>query len=189
MFCFYLNRTDNAVKNRFSTLCKRRAKDDEPVEENGTPCSNTNAKRVLTQTGCVTPGAASSTASMKQMRSKKYQQNLLCMQNKLMAACFYTFLFDFGTRSCSSDSKENIVPNMRLFGQEKGAHEDTRQPLAALSSNNQQNVNTVKSHNLVTTTTKPLLGREQHCKSVILDSEHLVLLVCPLSVFESLLRE
>ncbi|XP_022680418.1 transcription factor MYB88 isoform X2 [Setaria italica] len=123
-------RTDNAVKNRFSTLCKRRAKDDEPFQENGTPCSNTNAKRVLTQTGCVTPGAASSSAPMKQM---------------------------------SSDLKENIVPNMRLFGQEKGTHQDARQPLATLSSNNQQNVNTVKSHNLVTTTTKPLLGPEQHC--------------------------
>lgn len=78
---------------------------------------------------------------------------------------------------------------MRLFGQEKGTHQDARQPLATLSSNNQQNVNTVKSHNLVTTTTKPLLGPEQHCKSIILDSEHLVLLVCPVSVIESLLRE
>lgn len=183
---FTYNRTDNAVKNRFSTLCKRRAKDDEPFQENGTPCSNTNAKRVLTQTGCVTPGAASSSAPMKQMRYKKYQQNLLLC---IMAACFYTFLFDFGTRSCSSDLKENIVPNMRLFGQEKGTHQDARQPLATLSSNNQQNVNTVKSHNLVTTTTKPLLGPEQHCKSIILDSEHLVLLVCPVSVIESLLRE
>ncbi|CAL5084190.1 unnamed protein product [Urochloa decumbens] len=118
-------RTDNAVKNRFSTLCKRRAKDDEP----DTPCSNTNAKRVLTQTGFVTPGAAGSSQPTKQM---------------------------------SSDSKENIVPNMRLFGQEKNTQQDARQPLATISSNNQQNVNTVESQNLVATSTKSL-GPEQHC--------------------------
>ncbi|OEL13752.1 hypothetical protein BAE44_0025231 [Dichanthelium oligosanthes] len=123
-------RTDNAVKNRFSTLCKRRAKDDEPFQENGTPCSNTNAKRVLTQTGCVTPGAAGSSLPIKQM---------------------------------SSDLKENIEPNIRLFGQEKGTEQDARQPLSTISSNNQHNVNTVKSRNLVATTTKPLLGPEQHC--------------------------
>ncbi|KAG2638525.1 transcription factor MYB124-like [Panicum virgatum] len=122
-------RTDNAVKNRFSTLCKRRAKDDEPFQENGTPCSNTNAKRVLTKTGCVTPGTAGSSLPMKQI---------------------------------SSDLKENIVPNMRLFGQEKGTQQDARQPLATISSNNQQNSNTVKSRNLVATTTKTLVGPEQH---------------------------
>ncbi|CAL5085757.1 unnamed protein product [Urochloa decumbens] len=126
-------RTDNAVKNRFSTLCKRRAKDDEP----DTPCSNTNAKRVITQTGFVTPGAAGSSQPMKQM--------------------------SFATRSCSSDLKENIIPNMRLFGQEKNTQQDARQPLATISSNNQQNVNTVKSQNLVATSTKPVLGPEQHC--------------------------
>ncbi|CAN6206165.1 unnamed protein product [Urochloa humidicola] len=119
-------RTDNAVKNRFSTLCKRRAKDDEP----DTPCSSTNAKRVLTQTGFMTPGASGSSQPTKQI---------------------------------SSDSKENIVPNMRLFGQEKNTQQDARQPLATISSNNQQNVNTLKSQNLVATTTKPVLGPEQHC--------------------------
>ncbi|CAL5061483.1 unnamed protein product [Urochloa decumbens] len=122
-------RTDNAVKNRFSTLCKRRAKDDEP----DTPCSNTNAKRVLAQTGFMTPVAAGSSQPTKQMKS------------------------------CSSDSKENIVPDMRLFGQEKNTQEDARQPLATISSNNQHNVNTVKSQNLVATTTKPVLGPAQHC--------------------------
>jgi hypothetical protein len=81
------------VKNRFSTLCKRRAKDDEPVEENGTPCSNTNAKRVLTQTGCVTPGAASSTASMKQMRSKKIPTELFVMYAKQVNGCMFLHFF------------------------------------------------------------------------------------------------
>jgi hypothetical protein len=88
---FIYNRTDNAVKNRFSTLCKRRAKDDEPFQENGTPCSNTNAKRVLTKTGCVTPGAAGSSLPMKQIRYTKYQQHLYV--SNLMAAVFVPFLF------------------------------------------------------------------------------------------------
>ncbi|OQU90308.1 transcription factor MYB124 isoform X2 [Sorghum bicolor] len=108
-------RTDNAVKNRFSTLCKRRAKDEELYQENGVPCSNTNAKRVLTETGCLTPGGAASLLHIKQM---------------------------------SSDLKENLVPNMRLFEQEKST-QDARQPLATISSNNQDNVNTVKSQNCV----------------------------------------
>lgn len=68
IFGFVYNRTDNAVKNRFSTLCKRRAKDEELYQENGVPCSNTNAKRVLTETGCLTPGGAGSLLHIKQMR-------------------------------------------------------------------------------------------------------------------------
>ncbi|KAL5229911.1 hypothetical protein ABZP36_028687 [Zizania latifolia] len=47
-------RTDNVVNNRFSTLCKRRGKDDEQFKENGSLYSNANAKRALTQTGCPT---------------------------------------------------------------------------------------------------------------------------------------
>ncbi|KAJ1291998.1 hypothetical protein BS78_02G359400 [Paspalum vaginatum] len=125
-------RTDNAVKNRFSTLCKRRAKDEDLYQENGAPCSNTNAKRVLTETGCLTPGAAGSSLSIKQIRS------------------------------CDSDLKENNVPNLRLSGQEKGSVQDARQPLAIISSNNLDNVNTVKSQNLLVTTTKHLLGPGQH---------------------------
>lgn len=124
-------RTDNAVKNRFSTLCKRRAKDDELYQENGVPCSNTNAKKVLTETGRLTPGGAGSLVHIKQ------------------------------TRSSSSNLKENLVPNMKLFELEKST-QDARQPLATISSNNQDNVNTVKSQNLVPTT-KQLLGPEQHC--------------------------
>ncbi|XP_066399310.1 transcription factor MYB88-like [Miscanthus floridulus] len=62
-------RTDNAVKNRFSTLCKRRAKDEELYQENGVPCSNSNAKRVLTETEGLTPGGVASLLHIKQMRS------------------------------------------------------------------------------------------------------------------------
>ncbi|XP_062186401.1 transcription factor MYB124-like [Phragmites australis] len=121
-------RTDNAVKNRFSTLCKRRVKDEELFQENGAPCSNANAKRILTQTGCLTPGVPGSLLPIKQ------------------------------TRFCNSDSKDNTVPNMRLFGPEKGT-QDARQPLAIISSNNQDNVKIVEPHNLVAkTATKQLFG-------------------------------
>jgi myb proto-oncogene protein len=61
-------RTDNAVKNRFSTLCKRRAKDDELFKENGSLCSSTSSKRALVQTGCLTSGASGSAPPIKQMR-------------------------------------------------------------------------------------------------------------------------
>nr|QIG55701.1 MYB transcription factor [Paeonia suffruticosa] len=40
-------RTDNAVKNRFSTLCKKRAKHEALAKENSTPYINSNNKRVL----------------------------------------------------------------------------------------------------------------------------------------------
>ncbi|XP_076894256.1 transcription factor MYB88-like [Bidens hawaiensis] len=38
-------RTDNAVKNRFSTLCKKRAKTEALAKENNTSCITTNNKR------------------------------------------------------------------------------------------------------------------------------------------------
>ena len=85
--------------------------------------------------------------------------------------CLTFFFIDSATRSSSSDLKENLVPNMRLFEQEKST-QDARQPLATISSNNQDNVDTVKS---------------QNCESIILDSEHFILLVCLVSVIESFL--
>jgi hypothetical protein len=99
--------------------------------------------------------------------------------------CLTFFFTDSATRSSSYNLKENLVPNMKLFELEKST-QDARQPLATISSNNQDNVNTVKSQNLVPTT-KQLLGPEQHCESIILDSEHLILPVCLVSVIESLL--
>ena len=74
---FAYNRTDNAVKNRFSTLCKRRANNDDPFEENGAVCSNANAKRGLTQTGGLTCGAPSASPPIKNMRYTQHQQKLL----------------------------------------------------------------------------------------------------------------
>ncbi|KAF7809156.1 transcription factor MYB88 [Senna tora] len=44
-------RTDNAVKNRFSTLCKKRAKFEALAKENNTSCTNSNNKRIIFQHG------------------------------------------------------------------------------------------------------------------------------------------
>ncbi|KAL5992159.1 SANT SWI3, ADA2, N-CoR and TFIIIB'' DNA-binding domain, partial [Asimina triloba] len=46
-------RTDNAVKNRFTTLCKKRAKQEALSKENSTVCINANNKRVILQNGSV----------------------------------------------------------------------------------------------------------------------------------------
>uniref|UniRef100_J3MN70 Uncharacterized protein n=1 Tax=Oryza brachyantha TaxID=4533 RepID=J3MN70_ORYBR len=125
-------RTDNAVKNRFSTLCKRRAKDDDLFKENGQSCSSANAKRVLAQTECHTSGAAA--PPIKQMRA------------------------------CNSDFKENIVPNMRLLGQDKSTQQDSRQPLATVCQNKHGDVNMMDTQNLVAkTAAKQLFGGEQNC--------------------------
>ncbi|XP_022776904.1 transcription factor MYB124-like isoform X2 [Durio zibethinus] len=61
-------RTDNAVKNRFSTLCKKRAKYEALVKENNTSCINPNNKRILLQDGFNTDGTAECVAPVKRMR-------------------------------------------------------------------------------------------------------------------------
>ncbi|XWS64286.1 hypothetical protein CRYUN_Cryun06bG0173200 [Craigia yunnanensis] len=61
-------RTDNAVKNRFNTLCKKRAKYDALAKENTTSCINPNNKRILLQNGFNTDGTTEFTAPIKRMR-------------------------------------------------------------------------------------------------------------------------
>ncbi|KAL5759568.1 hypothetical protein ACOSP7_018085 [Xanthoceras sorbifolium] len=61
-------RTDNAVKNRFSTLCKKRAKYEALAKENNNACMNSNNKRVLFQNGFNTDGTPESTAPVKRVR-------------------------------------------------------------------------------------------------------------------------
>ncbi|XP_042515759.1 transcription factor MYB124-like isoform X2 [Macadamia integrifolia] len=60
-------RTDNAVKNRFSTLCKKRAKCEALSKENNISCINPNNKRVILQNGFVTND---STPPLKKMRTQ-----------------------------------------------------------------------------------------------------------------------
>ncbi|KAB1994162.1 hypothetical protein ES319_D13G081000v1 [Gossypium barbadense] len=61
-------RTDNAVKNRFSTLCKKRAKYEALAKENTATCINPNNKRILLQNGFNLDGTADCTDSVKRMR-------------------------------------------------------------------------------------------------------------------------
>ncbi|KAE8719778.1 UDP-galactose/UDP-glucose transporter 3-like [Hibiscus syriacus] len=61
-------RTDNAVKNRFSTLCKKRAKYEALAKENSNSCMNPNNKRTLLEIGFNTDGTTDCTAPVKRMR-------------------------------------------------------------------------------------------------------------------------
>ncbi|XP_031271015.1 transcription factor MYB124-like isoform X1 [Pistacia vera] len=61
-------RTDNAVKNRFSTLCKKRAKYEALAKENNHSYMNPNNKRVLFQNGFNADGTPENTAPVKRVR-------------------------------------------------------------------------------------------------------------------------
>ncbi|XP_048441065.1 transcription factor MYB124-like isoform X1 [Pyrus x bretschneideri] len=61
-------RTDNAVKNRFSTLCKKRAKYEALAKENAKSYINQNDKRVIIRNGFNTDGTTETTAPPKKMR-------------------------------------------------------------------------------------------------------------------------
>ncbi|KAK8493715.1 hypothetical protein V6N12_019302 [Hibiscus sabdariffa] len=61
-------RTDNAVKNRFSTLCKKRAKYEALAKENTASYINPNNKRILLHNGLNVDGTADCTGSVKRMR-------------------------------------------------------------------------------------------------------------------------
>ncbi|KAK1308161.1 Myb-related protein 3R-1 [Acorus calamus] len=64
-------RSDNAVKNRFSTLCKKRAKLDDQFKENRSPYINLNSKRTMFHNGCITSGASELTESLKKFRENR----------------------------------------------------------------------------------------------------------------------
>ncbi|KAL2454854.1 myb domain protein [Abeliophyllum distichum] len=62
-------RTDNAVKNRFTTLCKKRAKREALAKENRTSYVNLNNKRVIFSTGLSSDVVTPSTAPLKKTRT------------------------------------------------------------------------------------------------------------------------
>ena len=64
---FHSCRTDNAVKNRFSTLCKKLAKNALTKENNGS-WVNPNKKRLIIHNESLTAGGAESSVPMKQIR-------------------------------------------------------------------------------------------------------------------------
>ncbi|WOL02706.1 transcription factor MYB80-like [Canna indica] len=61
-------RTDNAVKNRFSTLCKKRAKIESSSKENKMPSFDPSNKRILVQDGYTGALSGESSISNKHMR-------------------------------------------------------------------------------------------------------------------------
>ncbi|EHA8590932.1 transcription factor MYB124 [Cocos nucifera] len=61
-------RTDNAVKNRFSTLCKKRAKHEALSKENNGSCLNPNNKRVIIRNGCIPAETRELSLPTKHMR-------------------------------------------------------------------------------------------------------------------------
>ncbi|OIW20964.1 hypothetical protein TanjilG_26676 [Lupinus angustifolius] len=61
-------RTDNAVKNRFSTLCKKRAKYEALAKENNSSFINSNNKRVILQHGYNTEAELEYAIANKKMR-------------------------------------------------------------------------------------------------------------------------
>ena len=68
---FHSRRTDNAVKNRFSTLCKKRAKNALRRENNGS-WFNPNKKRVIIHSGSFVAGGPESSVPMKQIRYRNF---------------------------------------------------------------------------------------------------------------------
>ncbi|XP_028804586.1 transcription factor MYB88-like isoform X2 [Neltuma alba] len=63
-------RTDNAVKNRFTTLCKKRAKYEALAKENNSPpLINSNNKRIIFQQVYTTDAASEAAASIKKIRA------------------------------------------------------------------------------------------------------------------------
>ncbi|XP_059648875.1 transcription factor MYB124-like isoform X2 [Cornus florida] len=79
-------RTDNAVKNRFSTLCKKRAKHEALAKEN-TSYINSNNKRVLFQNGFNTDGISKSAEPLKKMRRTHISNPT---ENQILGECGIT---------------------------------------------------------------------------------------------------
>ncbi|CAN4124419.1 unnamed protein product [Withania somnifera] len=67
--CFYV-RTDNAVKNRFTTLCKKRAKHEALAKENSNSFINLNNKRVIFPDGLNICNIIEAAAPIKKLRRR-----------------------------------------------------------------------------------------------------------------------
>lgn len=112
-------RTDNAVKNRFSTLCKKRAKYEALAKENNTSYINSNNKRIFLQQGCDPDVASDSAVAIKKMR----RSHIPDAAEKI----------NFGDRS----HKQNGIP----------INQQSRAPFAVLAQNS-HNVNLPDQHHV-----------------------------------------
>ncbi|KAI5679066.1 hypothetical protein M9H77_10016 [Catharanthus roseus] len=117
-------RTDNAVKNRFTTLCKKRAKHEALAKENkNASFINLNNKRVIFPIGLNTDGTSEAAGPLKKRRSH------------------------------IPDPSENGNHDEKLLGESGTATQSLRHPFAVLAQNShrtgsnlstQQNVNDIK---------------------------------------------
>ncbi|XP_027360731.1 transcription factor MYB124-like [Abrus precatorius] len=114
-------RTDNAVKNRFSTLCKKRAKYEALAKENNTAYINSNNKRIFLHQNCHTDAASESAVALKKMRRSHIPDSA----EKI----------NFGDRS----HKQNGIP----------INQQPRAPFAVLAQNS-HNVNMPDQHHVCT---------------------------------------
>ncbi|XP_030512268.1 transcription factor MYB124 isoform X1 [Rhodamnia argentea] len=83
-------RTDNAVKNRFTTLCKKRAKYEALAKENNI---NLNSKRIISRNPSSVDGTAESAAPAKRMRRAHIQTIAedCNLQDRLHIQCGITY--------------------------------------------------------------------------------------------------
>nr|KJB30364.1 hypothetical protein B456_005G139500 [Gossypium raimondii] len=100
-------RTDNAVKNRFSTLCKKRAKYEALAKENSNSCINPNNKRILLQNGFNTDGTTDSAAPVKRMRYHSINDKCRNMYIHSNGLKLKSFLFPHFRRSHIPDLTES----------------------------------------------------------------------------------
>ncbi|KAH6805277.1 Duplicated homeodomain-like superfamily protein [Perilla frutescens var. frutescens] len=86
-------RTDNAVKNRFTTLCKKRAKREALVKENSiTSYVNLNNKRVIFRNGLISDEGSENGAPLKKIRTCISSITENCTQGEHSAAMENKFL-------------------------------------------------------------------------------------------------
>ncbi|PIN04077.1 Transcription factor, Myb superfamily [Handroanthus impetiginosus] len=82
-------RTDNAVKNRFTTLCKKRAKCEALAKENSTTSYiNLNNKRVIFRNGLNMDGGSESSGPLKKLRTYVSDTIENCNQGENLAGDF-----------------------------------------------------------------------------------------------------
>ncbi|KAM7468560.1 hypothetical protein LguiB_016122 [Lonicera macranthoides] len=80
-------RTDNAVKNRFSTLCKKKAKHEASAKENNTSYVNLNNESVMFENGLNTDGILETAVPLKKIRNHISDSTENCNHGEILRKC------------------------------------------------------------------------------------------------------
>ena len=97
-FYFLFCRTDNAVKNRFSTLCKKKAKREALAKENTKGFINVNNKRILIDNNGFHSQSMMKIASpLKKLRYYTIKKNIINFLNHLYS--LLTLVLDDGNQN------------------------------------------------------------------------------------------